>query len=119
MKCGNILIRICTELILIWIVETRLPEKLEEFKGVKMIGKKIARLKEYNIDGINSKLFNMITILNKYGNDNAHSSREIDDSDTFESFEMLYNFIHRITENVLRLIEEDIQINQAQQKIKL
>ena len=116
-RCANILIRSCTELILMWIVEKRLPEKFVEFNGIKSLGGKIGELSKCKPDGINTKLFDMLSILSKYGNDNAHSIKEIDDSDTFESFETLYDFIHSITESVLLLNLQDEKVQKMKNKI--
>ena len=128
-RCAVVLLRICTEHILHWLVEERLPEKTNEMKSAKTLNAKINLIVEKKnpntkeevikskIDGISSKTFDMLHILKEYGNDNSHSIRKIDDSDTMEAFNDLSTFIISISKQIIFLNAEDEKIKQMNQNI--
>jgi hypothetical protein len=114
-RCANILLRICTEKILDFIGEKFMQEDIEKIKTSKLFDK-IKIIKSKN-PGLNTKVFTMIDILRKYGNDNAHSIREIDESDTIESFNILAKFIHHICKDIVNMIELDCDIEKMHNNI--
>ena len=111
-RCAVALLRICMEHILHLLVDQRLPEKSKEIRDILRPHLKIERVKSYKIDGINSRVFDMLGILKDYGNDNSHSIRKIDDSDTIEAFNILSAFIITMSGTIISLKNQDETINQ-------
>ncbi len=118
-RCANALLRICTETICHFIAEKFLDEEdKNKIIAVKILNNKISMLKSKvsNIR-LNCKIFDMLTCLREYGNDNCHSIRKIEDSDSQESYDNLCSFIHSICENIISVIEDNKKIDEMKQKI--
>lgn len=111
------LLRICVERILIYITEEFCDEETKiEVKKAGSVGKKREIIAKSGINGLNTKIFDMIKIIAHYGDDNAHPVQYLDDSGDKETFDDLSTFIHMITEDVLRKKEADEKINNMKSK---
>lgn len=131
-RSACVILRICTEKILNWLIEERLTDAeinnphisretaINNLKNLKSLNRKIEKIKAYKIDGIREKDFTELNILKEYGNDNSHAIRTIEDSDTKEAFKDLSCFIIRIAKRIITLNEDDeIRENRKISCIKL
>ena len=112
-RCANVLLRICIEKICNFIGDQFQITFTEKDK----LGHKIEKIKNNNSNiGLNSKIFDLLFIIKEYGNDNAHSMREISDSDSKESFDILSNFLHQISANIATILKTNEIVNNFNSK---
>ncbi len=117
-RSANVLMRLCTEKICNFIGEIFLKSNQEKIEK-EILNNKISIIKsKNNYIGLNLKIFDMLTVLQKYGNENAHAIRTISDSDTKESFDALHMFVHLICKNIIDILEADEKLDQMNKEIQ-
>ncbi len=103
-RSAVVLLRICLERIIMHIATKCNNDKLKtQILEAKNLKRKIELLfSSQNCEELNisQKIVDMADVIREYGNDNCHSIREIQDSDTKEAFDNLAEFIIYICNDI-------------------
>ncbi len=103
-RSAVVLLRICLERIIMHIAKKCNNDTKEQILKAKNLKRKIELLfSSQNCEelNINKNIATMADIIREYGNDNCYSIREIQDSDTKETFDNLAEFIIYICNDII------------------
>lgn len=102
-RSAVVLLRICLERIIMHIATKCNNDKLKtQILEATNLKRKIQLFSPENCKELNigQKIVDMADVIREYGNDNGHSIREIQDSDTKETFDNLAEFIIYICNDI-------------------
>jgi hypothetical protein len=114
-RAGNTLLRVCLEGICNWVAKEFLREDGSYPK--EKLNRKLEYLSKHCTEIFTKTVRQMSACIKEYGNDSAHAHKEIEDSDTEESFNQLKRFIEAICNKVCAELVSQAELDKMHNKI--